>query len=100
MDTMLDPPALLAALKALERAFGRVRGGQRWSARVLDCDIVVWSGGVWRDKALTIPHPQFRRRDFVLRTACAIVPAWRDPLTGLSLRHLHARLTRRRPATR
>ena len=40
----LDPPAMLAALKAIERDFGR-RAGRRWGARVLDLDIVAWSGG-------------------------------------------------------
>jgi 2-amino-4-hydroxy-6-hydroxymethyldihydropteridine diphosphokinase len=100
LATPLDPRALLAGLQALERAFGRRHGGQRWQTRVLDCDIVLWSGGVWREKALTIPHPQFRRRDFVLRPAVAVAPQWRDPVTGLRLRHLHARLTRPRPATR
>lgn len=100
MATPLDPKGLLAGLQALERAFGRKRGGQRWQARVLDCDIVLWSGGAWHEPNLTIPHPQFRRRDFVLRPAVAVAPQWRDPVTGLTMRHLYARLTRPRPATR
>ena len=100
LATPLDPRALLARLQALERAFGRRPGGQRWQTRVLDCDIVLWSGGAWHEPNLTIPHPQFRRRDFVLRPAVAVAPQWRDPVTGLRLRHLHARLTRPRPATR
>ena len=44
----LSPPALLALLKAVERGFGRRRGGRRWGARVLDLDIVLWQGGCWR----------------------------------------------------
>jgi 7,8-dihydro-6-hydroxymethylpterin-pyrophosphokinase len=43
------------------------------------------------------PHPQFRRRAFVLGPACAIARGWRDPVSGLTLAQLHARLTRRRP---
>ncbi|GGD32894.1 2-amino-4-hydroxy-6-hydroxymethyldihydropteridine diphosphokinase [Croceicoccus pelagius] len=82
------PRDMLAALKDMEAIFGRRRGGQRWSARTLDCDIVLWSGGVWADEALTIPHPLFRERDFVLQPAAAIVPHWRDPLTNLSIRQL------------
>src|SRR5207244_1340590 len=61
----LDPPELLAALKALERRFGR-RPGRRWGARVLDLDIISWSQGSWADGGLTIPHPEFRARAFVL----------------------------------
>ncbi|HEY6964357.1 MAG TPA: 2-amino-4-hydroxy-6-hydroxymethyldihydropteridine diphosphokinase, partial [Erythrobacter sp.] len=47
LESELDPPALLAALKRTEREFGR-RPGRRWGDRVLDCDIVLWSGGEWR----------------------------------------------------
>ncbi|MDZ4140166.1 MAG: 2-amino-4-hydroxy-6-hydroxymethyldihydropteridine diphosphokinase [Erythrobacter sp.] len=103
LESELAPPALLAALKRIEREFGR-RRGQRWGDRVLDCDIVLWSGGEWRSgrrsQALTIPHPAFRQRAFVLTPARAIAAHWRDPLSGLTLTQLHARLTRRRPLPR
>jgi 2-amino-4-hydroxy-6-hydroxymethyldihydropteridine diphosphokinase len=91
------PPALLARLKQIERGFGR-RSGRRWGARVIDLDIVAWSGGRWRSATLAIPHPAFRTRAFVLAPLCAIAPRWRDPATGLTMRQLHARLTRTRPA--
>jgi 2-amino-4-hydroxy-6-hydroxymethyldihydropteridine diphosphokinase len=86
-----SPPELLARLKAIEATFGR-RRGQRWTDRVIDLDIVLWSGGAWASDGLTVPHPEFRRRDFVLRPLAAIVPDWRDPLTGLSVRQLAARI--------
>lgn len=85
------PPQLLARLKAIEAAFGR-RRGQRWTDRVIDLDIILWSGGAWASEGLTLPHPEFRRRDFVLRPLAAIVPDWRDPLTGRTIRQLAARL--------
>lgn len=96
VETDEDPPALLARLKAIETAFGR-RRGQRWTDRVIDLDIVLWSGGVWASDGLTVPHPEFRRRAFVLAPLAAIVPDWRDPMTGLTVRQLAARL-RRAPA--
>jgi 2-amino-4-hydroxy-6-hydroxymethyldihydropteridine diphosphokinase len=99
LESELAPTALLAALKRTEREFGR-RPGQRWGDRVLDCDIVLWSGGNWRSGGLAIPHPAFRTRDFVLGPACAIARGWRDPVSGLTLGQLHARLTRRRPLPR
>lgn len=83
----LPPDALLRRLKAIERRFGR-RGGRRWSSRVLDLDIVLWCGGVWRSPGLTVPHVAFRHRRFVLAPAAAIAPDWRDPLTGRTLRQL------------
>lgn len=86
----MAPDALLHALKAIERRFGR-RGGRRWAARVLDLDIVLWDGGAWRSPGLTIPHVAFRQRRFVLEPAAAIAPAWRDPLSGRTLRQLAGR---------
>lgn len=91
IDSEYDPPALLAGLKRLEREFGR-RPGKRWGDRVLDCDIVLWSGGIYTSPTLSIPHQEFRGRSFVLAPAIQIVPDWRDPVTGLSIRHLTARL--------
>lgn len=99
LESELDPPALLAACKRTEREFGR-RPGQRWGDRVLDCDIVVWSGGAWVSKGLAIPHPAFAQRRFVLGPACTIAPDWRTPPHGLTFAHHQARLTRPRPLPR
>lgn len=98
--TPLDPPTLLALLQSLEARFGRVRRGQRWGARTLDLDMILWSGGAWRSKTLTIPHPLFRQRAFVLIPAAKVAPDWRDPVGTCTIRHLHARLTRPRPTRR
>ena len=99
IESEYDPPALLAGLKRMEQQFGR-RRGQRWDDRVLDCDIILWSGGLYASRALSIPHPEFRKRAFVLAPAVNIAPDWRDPVTGLTLRHLNARLTSAQPLPR
>lgn len=90
LTTDLAPDALLRRLKAVERKFGR-RSGRRWASRVLDLDVILWDGGIWRSPGLTVPHMAFRRRRFVLEPAAAIAPGWRDPLTGLTLRQLAGR---------
>ncbi len=90
----LDPREMLAVLQDIEAAFGRKRQGQRWRSRTLDLDIVLWSGGCWADDALVVPHREFRARAFVVGPAAQIAPGWRDPVSGLTLKHLHARLTR------
>jgi len=92
--TALEPPELLSLLKQVERAFGRRRGGRRWGARVLDLDIVLWSGGCWSSPGLVVPHVAFRDRRFVLGPAAHVAPRWRDPLTGQTLRQLAVRLAR------
>ena len=94
IESGLDPHAMLDALKAIERAFGR-RPGRRWGARVLDLDILAWSGGRVRSHRLTIPHPRLASRAFAVGLLAAIAPDW--PLVGsLTARHLATRLARRR----
>lgn len=95
----LNPPEMLARLHAIEATFGR-RTGRRWSARTLDLDILLWSGGVWSDSTLTIPHPAIEQRAFVLGPLRAIVPAWQHPLHRRTVRQLAARLARPKPVDR
>jgi 2-amino-4-hydroxy-6-hydroxymethyldihydropteridine diphosphokinase len=95
VETTLDPDAMLTALKAIERAFGR-RPGKRWGARVLDLDLVAWSGGKFTSRRLTIPHPRLASRDFVVGPLAAIAPDWRL-IGALTPRHLSARLGKRAP---
>ena len=97
IESSLEPPEVLGRLKAIERDFGR-RRGRRWGARVLDLDIIAWSGGKWRSRGLTVPHPAASRRSFVIAPLAGIAPHWR--LAGhLTAHHLAARLARR-PARR
>ena len=99
------PDVLLARMKAIEAAFGR-RRGRRWGTRVIDLDIALWSGGRWRsgrrsapmravDGAwvgwLTVPHPAFAARAFVLGPAVRVAAGWRDPVSGRTVRQLSKR---------
>jgi 2-amino-4-hydroxy-6-hydroxymethyldihydropteridine diphosphokinase len=93
VESALDPPTMLARLKSVEREFGR-RPGRRWGPRVLDLDLVLWSGGPVRTRGLAIPHPQLERRSFVLQPLAAIAPSWRVR-GALTARHLASRLARR-----
>jgi 2-amino-4-hydroxy-6-hydroxymethyldihydropteridine diphosphokinase len=91
------PHEMLRALKAIEREFGRPPRARRWSARVLDCDLLAVGDTVLRSATLTLPHPALHQRRFVLDPMLAVAPAWRHPRNGLTVRHLHHRLTRARP---
>lgn len=100
LESQLSPLQLLQALQELESRLGRVKRGQRWRSRVIDLDIVLWSGGAFAAPDLIVPHLLFRERDFVLGPAAQVARDWHDPVSGLSLAHLQARLTRRRPLPR
>ncbi len=94
--TPLDPPALLCRLKSIEAHFGVRRAGQKWRARVLDLDIILWSGGIWSsaNPSLGIPHSQMHKRRFVLQPAAQIAPDWRDPISGMRIKYLYKRIIR------
>lgn len=96
IETREAPAALLFRLKRIERAFGR-RPGRRWGSRVIDLDIILWSGGAWSSSGLTVPHAAFRARSFVLGPLAALVPQWRDPLTHRTIRQLAQSVDRRHP---
>jgi 2-amino-4-hydroxy-6-hydroxymethyldihydropteridine diphosphokinase len=97
VESRLEPKAMLAALKALEREFGR-RPGKRWGERVLDLDLVAWSGPRLHSRGLTIPHSRLAEREFVLAPLGAIAPDWRLA-DGLTAPQLLSRLGKRRRAS-
>ena len=96
VESELEPPAMLSALKQVEKDFGR-RPGRRWGERVLDLDIAAWDGGRLASRLLSIPHPRLAGRDFVLGPLQAVAPMWRID-HALTARHLGSRLGKRRPA--
>jgi 2-amino-4-hydroxy-6-hydroxymethyldihydropteridine diphosphokinase len=91
-----SPQQLLALLKRTEAEFGR-RRGQRWGARVLDCDILAFGHETVRAPGLTVPHARLHERLFVLDPLLTLWPQWRHPRLNRSVRHMAARLRRRHP---
>lgn len=92
--TELAPEPLLVWLLELERSRGRVRIGPR-SARTLDLDLVLYGNHVVSQPGLTVPHPRYRDRDFVLGPLAEVAPRWRDPSTGETMARMWR--TRRLP---
>ncbi len=59
---------LLQAFQNLEKEFGRnkIKAKERWQSRCLDIDIIWWDNLKFEDNILTIPHPRFMNRNFVI----------------------------------
>ncbi len=95
VESTLLPPEMLGAVKAIERDFGR-RPGRRWGPRVLDLDLVAWTGGQWRSRDLTLPHKGATSRAFVLDPLATIAPGWKLE-SAVAARHFQYRLATRRP---
>ncbi|MFP5259285.1 MAG: 2-amino-4-hydroxy-6-hydroxymethyldihydropteridine diphosphokinase, partial [Acidobacteriota bacterium] len=69
------PRRLLAALRGIEAALGRVRDpGRPFGPRTLDLDILLWGLICQDDPELTIPHPRLRQRAFVLVPLADLAP--------------------------
>lgn len=85
IQTTLPPMGLLKILQKIETDFGRVRI-ERWGARTLDIDILLYDDQIIELPMLTIPHSEMLRRQFVLAPAEVIAGDWRHPLTKKTLR--------------
>ncbi len=67
IDTSLEPMVLLLELQAIEHAYYRNRDSEdRWAPRTLDLDIILFGDRQVDDSHLTLPHPEFAQRRFVL----------------------------------
>jgi 2-amino-4-hydroxy-6-hydroxymethyldihydropteridine diphosphokinase len=65
--TSLEPRTLVARALAVERALGRDRTSERrWGPRPIDIDILAYDDVVLREPDLTLPHPHWFERAFVL----------------------------------
>ncbi|HEX7192606.1 MAG TPA: 2-amino-4-hydroxy-6-hydroxymethyldihydropteridine diphosphokinase [Thermoanaerobaculia bacterium] len=63
--TKLSPEALLKELQRIETSLGR-RRSYRNAPRTIDLDLILHSANRRRSRELTLPHPRYRERDFVL----------------------------------
>lgn len=88
-----DPPtAVLEALFAIERRFGRERGEPN-APRTLDLDLIAYGRIVSDTPDLILPHPRAADRLFVMGPLAEIAPAWRHPVGGRTAADLMASAT-------
>lgn len=73
LDTELSPDVLLSVCHRIESSANRVRD-VRWGPRTLDIDIIWMDGVTMDDEALTIPHPRWSERRFVLAPLRDLAP--------------------------
>jgi 2-amino-4-hydroxy-6-hydroxymethyldihydropteridine diphosphokinase len=80
--TQLVPLELLARLQEVENRQGRERDETRWGPRVLDLDLLVYSGQTIDEPDLSVPHPGIGERNFVLLPLGEIAPDLAIPGLG------------------
>jgi len=84
VETLLSPHGLLEVCLAIEQQNGRVRGN-KWAARTLDIDILLFGDSIVDEKGLKIPHPALHARGFVLLPLEELAPDVLHPCTHLSI---------------
>ncbi|MEE9373792.1 MAG: 2-amino-4-hydroxy-6-hydroxymethyldihydropteridine diphosphokinase [Saprospiraceae bacterium] len=82
IETQLSPFSLLQRCQQIENDMGRVIT-YKWGPRIIDIDIIFYDRILLQSSILTIPHPQFRYRPFVLDPLNEIYGNYIDPLSGL-----------------
>jgi 2-amino-4-hydroxy-6-hydroxymethyldihydropteridine diphosphokinase len=90
-DTFLNAGEVLRRLLEIEQSYGRARP-YPGAPRTLDLDLILLGETVENSPGLSVPHPRFRRRYFVLAPLAEVAPDMRDPVTGLTVVELLERM--------
>ncbi|NQV43009.1 MAG: 2-amino-4-hydroxy-6-hydroxymethyldihydropteridine diphosphokinase [Candidatus Marinimicrobia bacterium] len=89
LDTQLSAREVLDILMDLEAQAHRKRANEIPNGpRNLDLDIILFGNVILTDPDLTIPHPRFRQRRFVLQPMCDLTPELIDPVSKNSISQL------------
>ena len=91
--TGLPPRGLLRHLQEVERELGR-RAGERWSARPIDIDLLLYGDAVVDEPDLRVPHAELALRAFVLVPLAELAPELRHPELGCTISSLAAEADR------
>ena len=88
--TQLSPFELLEACKSIEFSMGRLEKSTNghYQPRCIDIDIILFNDLILDAKELTLPHPHFRKRHFVLKPLNDIAFSKTDPETSLTIEQL------------
>lgn len=88
-----DSDVLHEECKRIERASGRPEKHESWSSRTLDLDIILFGDEIILTPSLTVPHPEARKRFFVLAPLEEIAGEWEFPDNGDVVENVLVKLT-------
>ena len=90
-DTQLSARLLLERLLEIEEERGRARP-YPMAPRTLDADLILYGTEIIEEDGLSVPHPRFREREFVLGPLAGIAPEMIDPVTRKTIADLLNRM--------
>lgn len=90
VETVLEPLELLDITQEIERELGRSQKSAYgiYHDRTCDIDIILYDDSIIDTERLTIPHPRFTERLFVLQPLVEIAPNQIDPRSKKTIKEL------------
>lgn len=79
ISTSLSPNEVLILCQKIENQLGRIRK-ERWGARTIDIDLIFYNQLIIDTPTLTIPHPRYHLRNFVLFPLADVIPDYVCPI--------------------
>ncbi|MEH1884581.1 MULTISPECIES: 2-amino-4-hydroxy-6-hydroxymethyldihydropteridine diphosphokinase [unclassified Nostoc] len=89
----LSAEVLKDILMDIEMELGRVRY-ERWGARIIDLDLLLFENQVIETPTLQVPHPRLAERAFVLIPLLEIAAEWIEPRSGQTVLELAQKIDR------
>ncbi len=91
ISTHFSPQELIIATQQIELELGRKpKQSAGYASRIIDIDTVLYSTTIMQSEQITIPHPRFRERKFVLAPLSELNKSLVDPITHLTINQLLA----------
>lgn len=87
VESTIQPLAFLEHLQRIESRHGRERS-DRWAARTLDIDLLLYGDEVIETPVLTVPHLRMTFRRFVLEPAAEVAAKVIHPIIGWPIERL------------
>lgn len=87
IKTELNIRDLFYSLQSIENRMGRKRK-EKWGIRIIDIDLLLFEGLIFRSPDLNVPHQYLTARNFYLKPLSEIAPGERDPLSGEKIKTL------------
>ncbi|MEP6570180.1 MAG: 2-amino-4-hydroxy-6-hydroxymethyldihydropteridine diphosphokinase [Acidobacteriota bacterium] len=87
ISAAINPVALMQRLLQIENSLGRTRDSVK-GPRTIDLDLLLYGDQTSDSELLTLPHPRFHRRRFVLVPLAELCPGLRHPIVDRTIREL------------